>query len=131
RDSGTTPVQTATVTVKPITINNTVTVTPSASQSAACGKSVCAGGDAEVKVVLAVNGVPLTNREVRFDVVSGDYRIITGSVAGVETLALSGTAFTDANGVARIRVRVLPNATSQTALLTITDVAAGATLQTS
>jgi hypothetical protein len=131
RDSGTTPVQTANVTVKPITINNTVTITPSPSQSASCGTSVCAGGDAEVKVVLAVNGIPLTNREVRFDVVSGDFRIITGSVAGIETLSLSGTAFTDATGTARIRVRVLPEATSQTALLRITDVTVGAVLQTS
>jgi len=38
------------------------------------------------------------------------------------------TAVTDATGTARIRVRVLPNATSQTALLRITDVANGAFL---
>jgi hypothetical protein len=131
RDSGTTPTATAAVTVKPITINNTVTVTPSASQASSCGTSVCAGGDAEVKVVLALNGAPLANRQVQFDVVSGDFRIITGSVAGVETLAVSGAAVTDATGTARIRVRVLPNATSQTALLRITDVANGAFLQTS
>src|SRR6185503_214050 len=67
---------TATLTVKPRTVSNVVTVTPSASQSAACGTAVCSGGDAEVKVVLSQAGVPLVGRTVQFDVVSGDIRII-------------------------------------------------------
>jgi hypothetical protein len=128
RDTGTTPIATATVTVKALTLSNVVTVTPS---STACGAAVCAGGDAEVKVTLSQNGTPLANREVRFDVVSGDFRIITGSAGGIETLALSASTFTDATGTARIRVRVLDQAASQTALLQATDVSSGATLRTS
>ena len=125
--AGNTPAS-ATLTVKARTLSNIVTVTPS---SAACGSAVCAGGDAEVKVTLTQAGLPLANRTVQFDVVSGDYRIIAGSVGGVETLSLSGTTSTDTTGTARIRVRALDQATSQIAILQVTDVSSGATLRTS
>ncbi|HZZ92635.1 MAG TPA: hypothetical protein VFE23_08730 [Usitatibacter sp.] len=115
----------STVTVKPRTISNVVTITPSANQSAACGTSLCAGGDAEVSVVLTQAGVPLAGRVVQFDVVSGDLRVIASAPGAPETLALSGTAVTDATGTARIRVRALTDATAQTALLRITDIASG------
>ena len=128
--AGSTPA-TATLTVKARTLSNVVTITPSASQSAACGTAVCAGGDAEVKVTLTQAGIPLANRPVRFDVVSGDFLIITGSSNGTETTATSGTAVTDSTGTARIRVRALNGASSQTALLQITDVSSGSTLRTS
>lgn len=128
--AGTTPVAAA-LTVKPRTVSNTVTITPSASQSAACGTAVCSGGDAEVKVVLAINGVPLPGRIVRFDVVSGDIRIITSAAGAPESLSISGTATSDNTGAARIRIRVLPEATSQTALLQITDTSTGFTQRTS
>jgi hypothetical protein len=127
---GSTPVSAALV-VKPRTVSNVVTITPSASQSAACGTAICSGGDAEVKVVLGINGVPLRGRAVRFDVVSGDIRIITSAAGLPETLSLSGTASTDDTGTARIRIRVLPDATSQTALLQVTDTSSGFTQQTS
>ena len=131
RDTGTAAPVNATLTVKPRTVSNVVTVTPSASQAAVCGSAVCAGGDAEVKVAIARNGVPLLSREVRFDVVSGDFRIINSAPGAPETLALSGTTLTDGSGVARIRVRALNDATSQTALLQITDVAGGSFQRTS
>jgi hypothetical protein len=116
---------TATVTVKPRTVSNVVTVTPSASQSAACGSSVCSGGDAEVKVTLTQNGVPLANRPVRFDVVSGDVRIITSAAGSAETLDTSGTTTSDGTGTARMRVRVLADAPAQTALIRVTDLSSG------
>ena len=116
---------TATLTVKPRTVSNVVTVTPSASQSAACGSSVCSGGDAEVKVILTQNGVPLANRPVRFDVVSGDVRIITSAAGSTETLSTSGTTTSDGTGTARMRVRVLPDAPAQTALIQVTDLSSG------
>jgi hypothetical protein len=128
--AGSTPASAA-LTVKPRTVSNVVTVTPSASQSAACGTAICSGGDAEVKVVLSQAGVPLVGRTVRFDVVSGDVRIIDSAPGAPETLALSGTTTTDSTGTARIRVRVLSDATSQTALLQITDVSSGFTQRTS
>src|SRR5205814_5673768 len=115
-------------TVKGRILSNVVTVTPTTT---ACGTAVCAGGDAEVKVTLSQSGLPIANRQVQFDVLSGDYRIITGSSGGTETLATSGTAFTDSTGTARIRIRVLDQALSQTALLQITDISSGATLRTS
>ncbi|HEX3097197.1 MAG TPA: hypothetical protein VHQ02_05735 [Usitatibacter sp.] len=115
----------AALTVKPRTVSNVVTVTPSASQSAACGTAVCSGGDAEVKVVLSQGGIPLVGRAVQFDVVSGDIRIIVSAPGASEDDELSGTATTDSSGTARIRIRARSDATSQTALLQITDVASG------
>jgi hypothetical protein len=127
RDTGTSTPATANLTVKPRTVSNVVTVTPSASQSAACGTAICSGGDAEVKVVLAQGGVALVGRQVRFDVISGDIRIITSAPGTPEVDSLSGTTTTDNTGTASMRVRVLSDATSQTALLQVTDVSSGFT----
>lgn len=127
RDTGTATAANASLTVRPRTINNVVTITPSASQSAACGTAVCAGGDAEVRVTLAQNGFPLVGRTVRFDVISGDVRIITSAAGLPETLSTSGTTTTDDTGSARMRIRVLNDATSQTALLQVTDTSSGFT----
>lgn len=116
---------TANLTVKPRTVSNVITVTPSASQSAACGSAVCSGGDAEVKVTLTQNGVPLVGRTVRFDVLSGDVRIITSAAGSTETLSTSGATTSDGTGTARMRVRVLADAPAQTALIQITDLSTG------
>lgn len=120
-----------TLTVKPRTVSNVVTITPSASQSAACGAAICSGGDAEVKVVLSQGGVPLVGRQVRFDVLSGDFRIITSPPGAPEELALSGTATTDNTGTASVRIRVLADATAQTGLLQVTDLGSGFTQRAS
>jgi hypothetical protein len=130
-DTGANAAATAALTVKPRTVGNTITITPSASQSAACGTAICAGGDAEVKATLSQAGVPLVNREVRFQVISGDFRIITSAPGAPEVLSLEGTAFTDATGTARIRIRVLSDAAAQTGLLQITDVSSGFSQRTS
>lgn len=116
---------TAALTVKPRTISSTITITPSSSQSAACGSAICAGGDAEVSAVLSQAGVPLAGRNVQFDVLSGDVRIITSAAGTPEVDSLSGTTTTDSSGTARIRIRVLAGAPPQTALLRITDLASG------
>ena len=131
RDTGGTGSATAQLTVKPRTVSNTVTITPSASQSAACGAAICSGGDAEVRVVLSQSGIPLRNRVVRFDVVSGDFRIITSQPGAPETLDLSGTTTTDDTGTARMRIRVLADAGAQTGLLQITDLSTGFTQRAS
>jgi len=128
RDTAASAPATAKLTVKGRILSNVVTVTPTTT---ACGTAVCAGGDAEVKVTLSQSGLPIANRQVQFDVLSGDFRIITGSSGGTETLATTGTAFTDSTGTARIRIRVLDQASSQTALLQITDFSSGTTLRTS
>ena len=131
RDTSTTAPVTAELTVRPRTIENVVTITPSASQSAACGTSICSGGDAEVKVVLSQGGIPIVGRQVRFDVISGDIRIITSPAGTAEVLATSGTTATDNTGTARMRIRVLADAMSQTALLQVTDLSSGFTQRTS
>ena len=124
-DSVNTTPATAKITVKPRTVNNVLTITPSSTQSAACGTALCAGGDAEVKAVLTQNALPLTNRAVRFEVLSGDVRVITSPVGQTETLATSTTATTDTTGTARVRIRALLDAPAQTALLQVTDLASG------
>jgi hypothetical protein len=131
RDTGTSTPATATLTVKPRTVSNIVTITPSPSQPTTCNPAVCSGGDAEVKATLALNGVPITGHEVRFDVISGDFHIITSAPGQPETLALSGTTFTDGSGVARIRIRADVDATPQTGLIQITDTTSGAFQRTS
>jgi hypothetical protein len=123
----TTPV-TAVLTVKPRTVNNVITVTPSTAE---CAAAVCSGGDAEVKVSLSQAGLPLANRTVRIDVVSGNFRVITSPAGSQETTALTGTVVTDASGVARVRIRVLADSPSQTGLLQITDVGSGSSQRAS
>ena len=123
---GSTPVSVPVV-VKSRTVSNVVTVTPSPSQAASCGTSVCAGGDAQVSVKLAQNGVPLTNRLVRFDVISGDVRFITSPADQPEQDDTTTTALTDGTGGAIVRIRVLASALGQTALVQVTDTSSGFT----
>lgn len=126
RDTGTTPLATATLTVRPSTVNNEITITPSSTQGLSCSPAICSGGDAEVSVSLSQSGFPLIGRAVRFDAISGDFRFITStSGSSVEVLDTSVTVTTDATGRATARIRVLPNATNQTALLQATDTATG------
>jgi hypothetical protein len=126
RDTGTATPVTVALNVRPRTITNTVTITPAAGQPTECGTAVCSGSDAEVRTTLVQTGLPVAGREIRFEVISGDFRIITSPAGLPETTALTGTALTDASGTARIRIRALTDAPSQNALLQITDVGSGA-----
>jgi hypothetical protein len=132
RDTGSALPVTANVTVRPGTVSNNVTITPSATQPSVCGSSICAGGDAEVRVTISQGGIPLAARGVSFQVVSGDFRIIaSGFGVTPEVLAASANTVTDEQGIARMRIRVLPEALAQTALIQITDLATGAFQRTS
>jgi hypothetical protein len=127
RDTGTTPTASAALTVKPGTVVNEITITPSTTQGGSCAPAICSGGDAVVSATLSQGGVPLTGRPVRFDVVSGDFRFITSLPdASLETLETSITVVTDEAGRASARVRILAAAPNQTALLQVTDVTSGA-----
>jgi hypothetical protein len=128
RDTGTSTPVTATLTVKPRTVSNVVTITPSTTD---CGIAVCSAGDARVSLKLSLNGLPLVNRTVRFDVVSGNFAVITSPPGATETTSLSGTTSTDASGTASMRIRVAVDAPSQTGLLQITDVGSGSTQRVS
>jgi hypothetical protein len=127
-DAASSTTATATVTVRPRTVSNVVSITPSATT---CGPtSICAGGDAVVAVTLTQNGVPLPGRAVRFDLVSGDLRFITSAPGLPESLSTTAIVTTDGNGIASIRVRALDGAPTQTALISITDTTNGASVQT-
>lgn len=126
RDTGATPLATATLTVRPNIVSNNISITPTSTQGGNCAPAICSGNDALVAVQLIRNGQPLAFRAVRFEVTSGDFRFIT-SPAGTtpEVLDLTTTLLTDEAGRARARVRVLPNAQNQTALLRLVDVDGG------
>lgn len=123
RDTGTAPAVDTTVTVRPGTVANDITITPSSTQSAACSPAICSGGDALVTATISQGGIPLPARSVIFQVISGDFRFITTSPSApnTETLDTQTTVFTDQTGQASARIRVLPGAQNQTALLQVTD----------
>lgn len=120
---------TATITVKPSVISNSLTVTPDpATPGVGCDPAVCSGLTALVTVQLKNMITPLVNRSVRFDVVQGDYQFITDSNA--TTFANTITAATDQNGYAHVRLKANVNAPTQYAILKVTDEVGGSVLQT-
>jgi hypothetical protein len=122
-------IATATITVKPSVISNTLTVTPApATPGAGCGTAVCSGMTALVSVQLKNMATPLVNRNVRFDVVQGDYQFITN--IGATTFADTTTTTTDQNGYAHVRLKANVNAPTQYAILKVTDEVGGSVLQT-
>jgi hypothetical protein len=123
RDTGTAAPVSVTLSVKPGTVSNTITITPS---SADCTPAVCSGGDALVSTVISQGGIPIPARGVRYDVVSGDFLFITSPAGVPETLAMSGTTITDETGTARVRLRVSSTAANQTGILQVTDLGSGA-----
>jgi len=126
RDTGTTPVATAALTVRPGTVSNDITVTPTATQGGGCAPAVCSGGDAIVSATISQGGNPLPARGVRLDVVSGDFRFITSPPGTPEVLAATTTVVSDQAGNVLSRIRVLPNAQNQSAVLQVTDLGTSA-----
>ncbi len=113
---------TSAITVRPAPLFNTLTVTPSRT---ACGtNAVCAGETAQVSVlVLGPAGSPLPNRQVRFDVVTGNFGIQSSNPA----LPLSSTltVVSDGNGAAKVIIRAAVNAPTQNAIIRATDLTTG------
>ena len=112
----------ATVTVKAAPIFNTLTVKPA---SAACGNnSICSGQTATASVtVTGPGGVGVPNRQVRFDVVTGQYGIQSSDPASplVQTL----TVVSDQFGVAQVILRAAAGVPTQPALLRATELTSG------
>jgi hypothetical protein len=112
----------ATVTVKPAPIFNTLTITPA---STACGtNTVCSGQTATAKVtVTGAGGVGLPGRQVKFDVVSGAFAIESNDPANplVSTL----TVVSDQFGVAQVILQASASAPTQPALLRATELTTG------
>jgi hypothetical protein len=125
RDTGATPIATAELTVRPGTVNNELTITPTSTQGGTCAPAICSGSDAVVSARISLGGVPLPGRGVRFEVVSGDFFFITSPPGLPETLATNITVVSDEAGRAQTRIRVAAIAQNQTALLQVTDLSTG------
>ena len=107
--------------VKATTLSNVVTITPIAPTGTGCG-GLCSGGDAQVTVTAALNGVKLVNRPIRFDVFQGDFRFVTpGTNVQVTSIIIN----TDENGIAVARLQAIVTAPTQVAILTTTDTSTG------
>ncbi len=123
RDTGTNTPAVVTLTVRPGTVSNMITIAPGSS---ACSPAVCSGGDAVVTATISQGGIPLPARGVRFEVISGDVRFITSAAGLAETVGLAVTTVTDETGAARVRLRALDAAANQTAVIQVTDLGSGA-----
>jgi hypothetical protein len=127
----------ATVTVRAAPIFNTLTIKPASS---ACGtNALCSGqtGTASVTVT-GPGGAPIPNRQVRFDVVSGAFSIISNDPATpfVTTLTVVSDQFGNAQVIlqaaagvptepAQLRATELTSGDQQTALFTIVQTTNG------
>src|SRR5258708_4526966 len=112
----------ATVTVKPAPIFNTLTITPA---STACGtNTICSGQTATAKVtVTGAGGVGLPNRQVRFEVVTGAFAIQSNDPA--MPLVSTLTVVSDQFGVAQVIIQATAGAPTQPALLRATELTTG------
>lgn len=112
----------AKATVKPSTLINQITFTPSAQTATGCVAALCSGNDAQVVVRAALNGVVLRSRQIRFDVVQGSFKISsTSSLCTTSSCIVS----TDEQGEATVRVVADAGAPTQVATLQISDVTGG------
>jgi hypothetical protein len=119
------------VVVKPSPLIGTLSVVPT-SNTTCSGvtnnvidkAAICSGESGLASVVLRSNAVSaLPNRQVRFDVVQGAYNFVTNQ-AGT-TFAKTITVVTDQNGKADAVIRTDAAASSQAALIRVTDVTSG------
>ena len=126
RDTGTNTPVSATLTVKPNPVANSVTVVASNTQGGNCAPAICSGGDGIVTATISQGPIPLAGRPVRMTVVSGDFRFIVSPPDQQEVLATSIDVVTDQTGKASARIRVFADAPNQTALVRVTDLSSGA-----
>jgi len=112
---------TSTVTVRPAPIFNTLTIKPS---SAACGSNICSGqtGTASVTVV-GPGGVGIAGRQVRFDVIDGDFAIQSNNPA--TPLVSTLTVVSDGSGVATVFIQANLGAATQPATIRATELTTG------
>jgi hypothetical protein len=88
---------------------------------------ICSGQTGSIAVDLRnVVGGGLAGRLVRFDIVQGAFQIFTELPGQTPTFALTYTVPTDQNGTAVARIRAIPGASHQTAIVQATDVSTGA-----
>lgn len=127
------------VTVRPAPLINSLTlkadgftdVCPNPGGSASATDSaaqtfICAGqtGSVAVRLKNTVGG-GLAGRQIRFEVVQGDFQLFTNAPGQPPTFALSYTVPTDQNGDAIARVHALPNSSHQIVIVQATDLLTG------
>ena len=115
-------IATATLTVSPAPIFNTLTITPARTT---CGTNAVCSGDTAVAAVQVIGpgGAGIPNRAVRFDVVTGAFAIQTTNPA--TPLVATLTVVSDTNGNARVVLQAAVNAPTQSAQLKVTEVTTG------
>lgn len=113
------------VTVKPAPLLNVFTVTPvPAAPGVGCGTAVCSGQEATASVTLrSFEGGALPGRQVRFDVVQGEYLFFSDNPA--QPLVSSMIVTSDQNGLAIVRLKANTNAVTGAALIRATDLVTG------
>jgi hypothetical protein len=118
---------TAALTVKPaLLLPASITITGNPNCSAS-GADLCSGQDGTASVlVLGPAGAPLAGRQVRFDVVQGNFAL--SSTAPGQPLVSSLTVTSDQNGNATVRIVVPNNAATQIATIRATDVTSGSSV---
>src|SRR5690242_1241067 len=118
---------TANVTVRPaLLLPASITITGNPNCGAS-GATLCSGQDGTASVqLLGPAGAPLAGRDVRFDVVQGDFGL--SSTAPGQPVVQSLTVTTDQNGNAAVRLVVPSNAPTQFATLRATDVTGGSSV---
>lgn len=87
---------------------------------AAAQTFICAGQTGSLAVKTVGGG-----RQIKFDVVQGDFQIFTNGPGQPPTFALSYTVPSDQNGDAIVRVQALSNATHQVVIVQATDLLTG------
>jgi hypothetical protein len=118
---------TAAVTVRPaLLLPASITITGN-TNCGGSGATLCSGQDGTALVqVLGPGGAPLAGRDVRFDVVQGDFSI--SSTAPGQPVVQSLTVTTDQNGNAAVRLVVPTTAATQIATIRATDVTGGSSV---
>ncbi|MEP7208487.1 MAG: hypothetical protein ABI920_16235 [Casimicrobiaceae bacterium] len=110
------------VTVRGATLLNTFSVTPNRTE---CGSTaICSGQTGVASVVVqGPGGAPIAGRQIRFDVVSGPYGILTNNPG--QPIAATVTVTSDASGLAQVIVQANVDAPTQPAQLRATDLTTG------
>ncbi len=110
------------VTVRAATLLNTFSVTPNRTE---CGaNAICSGQTGVAAItVLGPGGAPVAGRQVRFDVVSGPYSLVSTNPG--QPNAASMTVVSDASGSAQVVVSANVDAPTQPAQIRATDLTSG------
>ena len=110
------------VTVRAASLLNTFGVVPNRTE---CGQTAICSGQTGVAsiVVQSPTGAPVAGRQVRFDVVSGPFGILTNNPA--QPTAATATVTTDATGTAQVIIAANVDAPTQPAQIRATDLTSG------